>query len=161
MERDSSIFGQEVNIAVIMLSLQCPQSFLVVPNAFKTFNPFTFLISHQLNINPLIGRANAVGQKIAYSVPRRRWEVERRLKPRGSLREKSVIQSIGMKFLRRMMGILAALLHATAALYYLAISPPLHLFYEVAPPAGANSVYVPGKPSPAFKFRDPVDTSGQ
>jgi hypothetical protein len=55
-----------------------------------------------------------------------------------------------MKFFRRLAGILAVLFHATAALYYLAISPPLHFFYEIAPPAGSNSVYVPGEPCPSF-----------
>jgi len=31
------------------------------------------------------------------------------------------------------------------ALYYALASPPMHLVYDVAPPAGPSTIYVPGK----------------
>jgi hypothetical protein len=32
-----------------------------------------------------------------------------------------------------------------AVVYFLLSSPPIHFFYDVVPPAGPSSVYVPGK----------------
>ena len=31
------------------------------------------------------------------------------------------------------------------AIYFVIASPPMHWFYDVSPPAGPNTVYVPGK----------------
>lgn len=50
-----------------------------------------------------------------------------------------------MAFVARLGGYLMATLYVIGGLYYLLISPPLHLFYARAAPAGAASVYVPGK----------------
>lgn len=45
---------------------------------------------------------------------------------------------------RRGASAMVASLYFVAGLYYLLSSPPLHLLYEPLPPAGPNSVYVPG-----------------
>ena len=42
-------------------------------------------------------------------------------------------------------GFVALSLANVVVLYYLLASPPIHWWYDVAPPAGPYSVYVPGE----------------
>ena len=50
-----------------------------------------------------------------------------------------------MKGLLRVGGGFFVFLHAIGGLYAFLISPPMHLFYDVKPPAGNSTIYVPGK----------------
>jgi O-antigen/teichoic acid export membrane protein len=49
------------------------------------------------------------------------------------------------KFFSKAFCWLAVITVAFFALYYALASPPMHWVYEVAPPAGPSSVYIPGK----------------
>jgi hypothetical protein len=59
--------------------------------------------------------------------------------PNGS---SSCLQSI-LAIVAKSTGLAVAIIIGFFALYYFAASPPLHLFYDVAPPAGPASVYLP------------------
>jgi hypothetical protein len=48
-----------------------------------------------------------------------------------------------LHFVLKSIAMIIAIIITFFALYYFAASPPLHLFYDVAPPAGPASVYLP------------------
>lgn len=48
-----------------------------------------------------------------------------------------------LRLVLKSVGVIMAIIISFFALYYFAASPPLHLFYDVAPPAGPASVYLP------------------
>ena len=71
-------------------------------------------------------------------------ESERALQPR--LTKSKSLTSFSTKlwvFARRVLWVLISIVAITIALYTAISSPPLHLFYDVAPPAGPSSVYLP------------------
>jgi hypothetical protein len=61
--------------------------------------------------------------------------------------QRTSLLSIGMlcRIVRRVVLVGVGGVASLLALYFLVSSPPLHLAYNSAPDAGANSVYVPGK----------------
>jgi hypothetical protein len=62
-----------------------------------------------------------------------------------SEKRSSRLPSLGivLEFALKSMAIAISIILGFFALYYFAASPPLHLFFDVAPPAGPASVYLP------------------
>jgi len=57
-----------------------------------------------------------------------------------------------MKGLLQVGGGFFVFLHAIGGLYAFLISPPIHLFYDIKPPAGNSTIYVPGKEERDLSF---------